>query len=126
MKFLLNLIFIFFVFLITLSSNIFADTQVINEKSAHINQINQYFQSDVLSSSGSEYIIQTIKNGSEFLINHKKSNGLFGSGFNNEFILLYTGQLKKLLSYIYNQSYLQYKTKVIFIILLSEIFPNAP
>ena len=126
MKLLSRITLLFCIFIIIIGTSAFcSENHTYNIKCQDTISAARYFDNDLLCSKNNDYIFQNITRHDSLNINNKKTDNYNDTG-NNYFISSQTEQQVNLISYIYNNSYLNNKTKVSFKTLLSEVHPNAP
>lgn len=125
MKLISRIILLFCIFFITLSANVFCSScdSYLPKNIDTISAV-KYYNYDLINSKDNESVLSNINRNDSTISNNKDSNdyysGLFNKNPNKD------KQFKELLSYLYTISYLDNKTKISFLSLLSEIHPNAP
>ena len=126
MKILSRITLLFFIFVIIIGTSATCSENVnYNIKYKDTISAVKYFDHDLLNSKNNDYIFLYFTRHYSLNVNNKKTDNSNDSG-NNYFIPNQTEQQVNLISYIYNNSYLNNKTKVSFKTLLSEVHPNAP
>lgn len=126
MKYLRRFILIICMFFISLAANAYCceNDVCIQKQTDTISAVN-FHDYDILYSRNNSQIIQNIENQNSSFLNNKGNYKTYDGGLNKpEHVFI--NRLESLFSYIYVHSFLRNKTKISFLIALSEINPNAP
>lgn len=126
MKLLGRIIFIFFIFIVTLSVNTISDNKEICSgmpvDTISAVPFNDY---DLLNSKDNNIFLQNIQRNDGLFVNNRKTDNSTGFGL-NKIINIQTKSFINISFYEIKQLFSEYKSKINIISLLSEVIPNAP
>lgn len=124
MDFVKKILLILFLVLTTFSSfEANATCQISTSNFATISAIKP-IEKDFLNAKDNEFSLSAISNSTSQIAN-RRNNDNQNSNTNDNFVIL-PKQFNNLITYIYNQSYLDDKNELALLLLLHQIQPNAP
>ncbi len=126
MKLFCRFILIIFMFCITLGANAFCiENNFIKLKSIDAIYSYQNYHHDILNSKDSGQIIEFIQK-NDTISSFQRKNDNRSDGNLNKLSFFIGNIIRQVISYNYNKSFLDNKSKVNFSVILSSILPNAP